>query len=116
MGTLDIERTASAPIFEGLPARFEAQVTHLDSVVRLPPGAESLARSDREDHHAIRFAEACYGVQFHPEMDAAVMRAYVETRREMLASEGFAVDEMMARIHEADAGTQTLRNFVRRFL
>jgi GMP synthase (glutamine-hydrolysing) len=116
MGTLHIERTAAAAIFDGLPDRFEAHVTHIDSVVRLPPGAEPLARSDGEDHHAIRFSEKCYGVQFHPEMDAEVMRAYVETRREILHAEGFAVDDMLSRIREAHAGRQTLRNFVRRFV
>jgi GMP synthase (glutamine-hydrolysing) len=113
IGTRTIERTGPAPIFAGVPDRFEAQVTHVDSVVRLPPGAEPLARSDREDHHAIRFAETCYGVQFHPEMDAEVMRAYVETRRDVLNDEGFPVPEMLAGIREAEAARETLRNFVR---
>ena len=118
MGTLSIERLPSspAPIFDGLPDRFEAQVTHIDSVVRLPPGAEPLARSALEDYQAIRFAEACYGVQFHPEMDAEVMRTYVESRRAVLGAEGFRVDEMLAAVREAEAGRQTLQNFVRRFL
>ena len=116
IGTIHIERTAGAPIFEGVTPRFEAQVTHVDSVVRLPPGAVSLARSEREDHHAIRFSETCFGVQFHPEMDAEVMRAYVETRREILHGEGFRVDEMLAGIREVDAGRRTLSNFVRRFV
>jgi GMP synthase (glutamine-hydrolysing) len=116
IGTVHIDRTAPAPIFDDLPGRFEAQVTHVDSVVRLPPGAEPLARSDREDYQAIRFSETCYGVQFHPEMDAEVMRAYVETRREILHAEGFRVDEMLAGIREVDAGRRTLQNFVRRFL
>jgi GMP synthase (glutamine-hydrolysing) len=116
MGTLHIERTAPAPIFDGLPDRFEAHVTHIDSVVRLPPGAENLARSDREAYQAIRFAESCYGVQFHPEMDADVMRAYVETRRDVLTGEGFVVDDMLSRIRDVDAGRRTLQNFVRRFL
>jgi GMP synthase (glutamine-hydrolysing) len=116
IGTVTIERTADAPIFDAVPERFEAQVTHVDSVVRLPPGAVALARSEREDYHAIRFAERCYGVQFHPEMDADVMRGYVETRREVLAAEGFGVDAMLAGIHDVDAGRRTLKNFVRRFL
>jgi GMP synthase (glutamine-hydrolysing) len=118
MGTVPIERRGhdASPIFAGVPERFLAQVTHVDSVVRLPPGAEPLARSDREDHHAIRFAEACYGVQFHPEMDADVMRAYVLARREILSSEGFAVEDMVAGVAEAHAARQTLRNFIRYFL
>jgi GMP synthase (glutamine-hydrolysing) len=119
IGTVPIERhgeTAHAPIFDDLPARFEAQVTHVDSVVRLPPGAQALARSDREEYHAIRFTETCYGVQFHPEMDADVMRAYVETRREILEAEGFGVDAMLAAIRDGDAGRRTLQNFVRRLV
>ena len=116
IGTTTIERTAHDPIFEGLPETFEANVTHVDSVVRLPRGAEILARSSREDYHAIRFTETCYGVQFHPEIDAEVMRGYVHTRREILAAEGFDVDALLSQIGEGEPGRQTLRNFVRRFL
>jgi len=116
MGTVPVERRGHDPLFDGVPERFEANVTHVDSVVRLPPGALSLARSALEDHHAVRFAEACYGVQFHPEMDAEVMRTYVEARRGILDAEGFAVDAMLASVQEAEHGRETLRNFVRRFL
>jgi GMP synthase (glutamine-hydrolysing) len=116
IGTVNIDRTAQAPIFDELPARFLANVTHVDSVVKLPAGAEPLARSDREEYHAIRFTETCYGVQFHPEMDADVMRGYVETRRAVLEGEGFRVDEMLSEIREAESGRRTLQNFVRRFV
>jgi GMP synthase (glutamine-hydrolysing) len=116
IGTIAVDRTSDDPIFDGLPARFTANVTHIDTVVRLPPGAVGLARSPLEDYHAIRFTEACYGVQFHPEIDAEVMRGYVEMRRESLASEGFDVEAMLAAIGEGDPGRQTLRNFVRQFV
>jgi hypothetical protein len=49
-------------------------------------------------------------------MDEDVMRTYVEARRDILAAEGFAVDEMVTRVAEAHAARQTLRNFVRHFL
>lgn len=116
MGTVTIERMADDVLFDGLPARFPANVTHVDSVVRLPPGAVLLARSALESHHALRFTEACYGVQYHPEVDASVMRDYLETRREALSAEGFEVDAMLASVGEAVEGRQTLRNFVRRFV
>jgi len=118
MGTVPVEcfGHAASPIFTDVPARFLAQVTHVDSVVRLPPGAEPLARSEIENYQAIRFAEACYGVQFHPEIDEDVMRAYVLARREILTAEGFVVEAMVAGIAEAHAARQTLRNFVRHFL
>jgi GMP synthase (glutamine-hydrolysing) len=116
IGTLRIERTADDPIFEGVAPFFEANVTHVDTVARLPEGAVGLARSSLEDFHAIRFTESCYGVQFHPEIDGEVMRAYVESRQAVLREEGFSVEEMLGRIHDGDEGRLALRNFVRRFV
>jgi hypothetical protein len=49
-------------------------------------------------------------------MDADVMRGYIETRREILASEGFDVGDMLARIEEAGFAQRTLQAFVRRFV
>jgi GMP synthase (glutamine-hydrolysing) len=116
IGTVAVDRTTDDPIFEGLSPRFTANVTHIDTVIRLPPGAVGLARSPLEDYHAIRFTPTCYGVQFHPEIDAEVMRGYVETRREILAAEGFDVEAMLAAIGDGDPGRRTLQNFVRQFL
>lgn len=104
------------PIFEGLPDTFRANVTHVDTVARLPTGAASLARSDKDDHQAIRFTDACYGVQFHPEIDGDVMRSYIETRREILFSEGLDADGLHREAVDAPAGAATLKNFVRFFV
>jgi GMP synthase (glutamine-hydrolysing) len=113
IGTVTVRRTVDDPIFHGLPDHFRANATHIDTVARLPPDARALASNDAEDHHAIRFSRACYGVQFHPEIDAHVMRGYVETRRAILEGEGIDVDAMLAEIEEADHGAETLRNFVK---
>jgi GMP synthase (glutamine-hydrolysing) len=113
IGTRHIERVVDDPLFDGLDARFSANVTHVDSVVRAPRGAAVLAKSDLDPHHALRFSPTCYGVQFHPEIDGDVMRGYVEARRAILADEGFDVDAMLAAIDDAPAGRATLRNFVR---
>ncbi len=116
IGTRKIERLEDDPIFEGLPQVFEANVTHVDTVARLPLGAKALAKNDLDDHHAIRFTETCYGVQFHPELDADVMRGYIEHRWDILAAEGFAVDALHAAIEEAELGRRTLVNFIRHVL
>ena len=113
IGTVVVERTADDPIFEGLPASFAAQATHVDSVVRLPPSAVPLARSSLDPSQAIRFTETCYGVQFHPEFDAEVMRGYIEARRDVLAAEALDPEDLLVRVAEADAARETLRNFVR---
>ena len=113
IGTVRIERIADDPLFDGLPAAFEANATHIDTVAVLPPGATPLARSSLDDHQAIRFTEACYGVQFHPDIDADVMRAYLEARREILSTERFVVDALLAEVTNAPHGRQILRNFLR---
>jgi GMP synthase (glutamine-hydrolysing) len=116
IGTTKITRRADAPIFAGLPEELDANVTHLDTVARLPPGAESLACSPLEDHHAIRFTGTCYGVQFHPEIDGDIMRGYIAMRREILLTEGLDADALHAEARDAEPGAETLRNFVRHFL
>ena len=112
IGTIAIERTGDDPLFSALEPRFVANATHVDSVVRLPAGATALARSSLDPHQAIRFAPACYGVQFHPEIDAEVMRAYIEARREILVAEGIDADELSAAVSDGEPGRRTIRNFL----
>lgn len=119
IGTLPIERLAAAasdPLFGQLPPSFEANITHLDSVATLPPGATVLARSPLESHHAVRFGEVCWGVQFHPEIDREVMRGYLESRRPVLTEEGRDVDAMIAAAGETPIARGVLRTFVETFV
>lgn len=116
IGTKKLTLRAPDPLFDGLEGELEANVTHIDTVATLPPGAVSLALSALEDHHAIRFTGTCYGVQFHPEIDADIMRGYIELRREILTAEGLDAAALHQGVTDARAGAETLRNFVRRFV
>jgi GMP synthase (glutamine-hydrolysing) len=113
IGTVEIERLADDPIFDGTEARFGANATHLDSVLRLPPGTVVLARSSLEHHQALRFAPACYGVQFHPEIDGQVMQHYLEARRQVLEAEGIDANALMASVGDAPDGRRVIENFIR---
>jgi GMP synthase (glutamine-hydrolysing) len=112
IGTIVVERTSDDPLFAGLEPSFVANATHVDSVVRLPSGATALARSSLDSHQAIRFAPACYGVQFHPEIDAEVMRAYIDARREILVGEGIDADALATAVTEGEPGRRTIKNFL----
>ena len=117
IGTLPIERLpagADDPLLADLPPVFEANVTHLDTVSVLPPGAIALARSGQEDHQAVRFGERCWGLQFHPEVDRDVMCGYLEARREILTAEGRDVDRMVAEARETPLARVILARFVAR--
>ena len=113
IGTVEIERLAEDPIFDGLEPRFPANATHLDSVLRLPPGTVVLARSSLEHHQALRFGPACYGVQFHPEIDAQVMQRYLDARRDVLRGESIDADALIASVGDAPEGRRVIENFFR---
>jgi GMP synthase (glutamine-hydrolysing) len=117
MGTIELETVppaaASDALFAGLPARFPAQATHLQSVLRMPEGATLLARSAGDACHAFRWGEAAWGVQFHPEFSTTHMRGYVHARREALAREGRDPAGMAAAVAAAPHARRVLRRFVR---
>jgi GMP synthase (glutamine-hydrolysing) len=116
MGTIELETTPGAEadaLFAGLPTRFPAQATHLQSVLRMPEGATLLARSAGDACHAFRWGESAWGVQFHPEFSTTHMRGYVQARREALAREGHDPALVAAGISAAPHARRVLRRFVR---
>ncbi|MEN1971664.1 glutamine amidotransferase [Luteimonas sp. MJ204] len=117
MGTVAIDPGPEAkgdPLFAGLPERFLAQATHLQSVLGLPSGAVALASSDLDGYHAFRWGDAAWGVQFHPEFSAGHMRGYIDARRDSLAAEGLDPAAMRAAVRAAPDARRVLRRFVRR--
>jgi GMP synthase (glutamine-hydrolysing) len=112
IGTVDFDVLGSDPLLDGVARPFRANATHLDAVDRLPEGATVIARTRLDPHSAVRFSEAAWGVQFHPEMDADAVRGYIESRREALALEGLDADALLASADDAAAGATTLRRFV----
>ncbi len=79
MGTAEV--TLLEPAFDdallsGLPSPFKAHLCHAQSVLELPPGAVPLASSSWDRNQAFRADDCAWGVQFHPEFDADIMRAY----------------------------------------
>jgi GMP synthase (glutamine-hydrolysing) len=111
IGTIEIHLTSDDPILEGVPKTFRANATHLDTVGSLPPNARKLAKSAKDDHQIVRFAEACYGV--HPEIDPFIMHGYLEARRPVLETEGLDVEDHKARTEDAPFAIRVLENFIR---
>jgi len=114
IGTVEVTLAAAAaadPLLGGLPARFAAQVSHVESVLRLPDGAEPLASTRLDPNHAFRAGERAWGIQFHPEFDADVVRGYLLDRREQIAAEGIDVDALLAATVETALAATVLRRF-----
>jgi GMP synthase (glutamine-hydrolysing) len=83
IGTVGIERAPAAAddmLLQTSPAHFMAHASHQQSVLELPPGAVTLARSAHDPHHAVRYAPHVWGLQFHPEFSVEIMRDYLHRR------------------------------------
>jgi GMP synthase (glutamine-hydrolysing) len=104
---------AGDPLFAGLPRRFDAHVSHTQSVLRLPPGARRLACSAGEPNQAFVVGDRAWGVQFHPEFDATVVIEYIKTSREPLEVQGVNVDALAAAVRETPHAAQVLERFSR---
>ncbi len=115
MGTKLIELAPAAAhdeLFHLMPQRFPAHVTHMQSVLRLPPDAEVLASNDFEAHQAVRFAPRAWGVQFHPEFTSAAMSHYLRIRSEALRQEGADPAALLSAVRDTPESEQLLRRFV----
>ncbi len=102
LGTTEVDLLAPAlrdALLGGLPARLKVHASHSQSVLRLPTGAIRLAGNAWDRNHAFRVGERAWGVQFHPEFDAEVMRAYA------------AAAKRDAHVEEAPDSTLVLRRF-----
>lgn len=126
IGTVEIDLTPQGrrdPLFEGVPARFCAQATHEDIVRVLPRGAVPLARNTNTALQAMAIGAHVRGVQFHPELSPAGMRAVIDVRRERLDTEGQARGEprgerprrLFAGLGPSPYGKRILENFLRYF-
>ena len=115
MGTVEIERLDASdadPLFAGLPERFAAQATHLQSVLKVPDGATRLARSGHDPVHAYRWRQHVWGVQFHPEFSTTHMRGYVRARRDALRGEGLCPTSTERTVSATPHARRVLRRFV----
>jgi GMP synthase (glutamine-hydrolysing) len=98
-------------LFRGAPPSFPVSMTHLDTVLELPPGAAALGSTDLDRYAAIRFADRVWGVQFHPEMGADIIGAYVAARRDALRGEGLDPDALLGGGRDTPAAAALLPRF-----
>ena len=114
-GTVEIRQEAGAaadPIFEGVPAVFRAQAAHSQTVVRLPKGGKLLAQNGF-GVQSTRMSKTSWGVQFHPEYDAGMMRVLFNSYPAYIKGVGVDVDGERDRLSETPMALRVLRNFAR---
>lgn len=114
VGTIPIHLTGEASedsLFKGVPSRFTANVSHTQSVIRLPDGARLLAYSKREPVHAFSYGEHIWGIQFHPEFDAEIVKRYIHDFDAQLKQEGRDKGALLAKADDTPESRGLLQDF-----
>jgi GMP synthase (glutamine-hydrolysing) len=116
LGTTTIQLTDAGladSLLGGLGAAFDAQVAHTQSALSLPEGAVCLAFDDWDDHQAFRVGQNAWGVQFHPEMDAEIVRTYLYAESAELTAQGQNPGQIIANVRETPIAAQVLERFAK---
>ncbi len=107
---------SSDPLADVLPARFMAPLSHRQTVLALPPGAQVLARSAHDAHQIVRYGPHTISTQFHPEFTPAISASIVRGRADALRAEGLDPEAILAGLCETPVALALLRQFVRTVL
>lgn len=101
------------PLFEFTQdKKYNTWVSHLQSVNQLPHGAIRLATCMMDENHAFKYGKHVYGVQFHPEWNAQIMKAYITDRSAVLESEGLHPTQMMKACESPFDGSDLISQFI----
>jgi GMP synthase (glutamine-hydrolysing) len=105
IGVLDVGWTGDAggdPLFADLASdRVRAVQWNDDLVVARPPGCVVLAETPAGELQAARFAPTVWGVQWHPEAGAEVVRPWADNDRDRVKERGVDVEEYVAAVAAA---------------
>lgn len=113
-GTMDVGVEAAASedaLLHGLPTSIKVQTGHTQTVLRLPESARRLAFSRKDRNQAFVIGACAWGVQFHPEFDAEITRAYIRHMWKTLHAEGQDPEELISQSQDTETGSEILRRF-----
>jgi GMP synthase (glutamine-hydrolysing) len=116
LGTVEVylnENAESDTLLGGFPPTIRLHVGHSESVLRLPTGAKRLASSALEITQAFVVGDSAWGVQFHPEFDAEIVIAYINSERQLLREEGQDPGQLIKATTDTPYGPQILQRFAR---
>jgi len=114
VGTVRISNTFQGrrdTLLGDLPSVFAAHATHSQSVLTLPSKAVILAKNDFEPCHAFRIGKSAWGIQFHPEFSAGIIRTYIDHQKDALAEQGEDIAAILQRVTETPESNSILKHF-----
>jgi GMP synthase (glutamine-hydrolysing) len=113
VGTVEMHLTDAAvsdPLFTNMHD-MPVQASHRQAVMELPSAAMRLATTDMDGNHAFRYGDIFWGVQFHPEFNAAITKKYIEYYRQDLLQAGIDPVQKKQACHETVTANKILQRF-----
>jgi GMP synthase (glutamine-hydrolysing) len=112
IGTIALQLDAAGDaLLGGLPEEIVVQASHVEAVLEFPKAAIALGTNSMDAYAAFRVGERAWGVQFHPEFDADIMRGYIRGRRALIAQEGGDPVALEAACRDSPHGAAVLARF-----
>ena len=96
----------------GFQGPFKAHMCHRQSVIELPRGAVPLASTRREPFAAFSINRCAWGVQFHPEFDGRIAKAYALHAVCELTEQGQDVEQILSSCMDTGSGREIFRRFL----
>ena len=98
------------------PITFKVNAGNSQRISKLPNEAIVLAGNDFEPHQAVKFGEAMWGLQFHPEFDRSVTCAYIDRTAEVLQQFQREAETIKAKCTDTEDSRKVLWNFVKHLI
>lgn len=120
LGTVQLIQTNAGqehPLFRDIPEQFKVQETHEDIVSDVPNSAkiQVLAGNDYNPYQALSYSDHIFSVQFHPEITADIMQAYIDIYGKKMVESGemssAAHRAIQKNVEESTTGENIFRNF-----
>lgn len=111
-GSCEVEVTRKAAIFSETPTIFTAQISHRDVILENRSEFQVIATANHDPRHAIQVGKNAFGVQFHPEWNMDLSKAYIDVRQSSLGEELAA--KMRATLAPSPDAKLVIQSFVDR--
>ncbi len=119
VGTVLVQNLGNAgedPLFATLPPEFHAHASHQQVVLSPPRDSVVLATTAMDDCSAFVYQGRAWGIQFHPEFDAAKTRHYIDRHRALLEQQHMNVATTLAACQDHPYQHEVLRRFIARVM
>ncbi|MFC2088071.1 glutamine amidotransferase [Calditrichota bacterium] len=115
MGVNTIKKFSTANddlLFKTFPEQIEVLESHRQSVIELPTSAKVLYYNDHDQNQAYVINNSTWGIQFHPEFNESIMKAYIYHQKEELEKEGFSLTKLIKDLNHFNRNQNILTRFL----